>query len=97
MTCQGRSGLLNLVLMIRQNYRTLCSEEIEETDAHIASSDYPEEEQWMLATARECGFSLARPWCEMNSMDRGRSWRHRSAPGEAADGSRTRCCHQQDP
>ncbi len=55
MTCHGRSVLLNLFLMIRQNYRTLCSQEIEETLAHMASSDYPEEEQWMLATARKCG------------------------------------------
>ncbi len=58
---QTRETYLQSVFhMIRQNYRTLCSEEIEETVAHIASSDYPEEEPWMLATARECGFSLAR-------------------------------------
>jgi ubiquinone/menaquinone biosynthesis C-methylase UbiE len=53
--------LKSVVHEIRQNYRTLRSEEVEEAIAHIASSDYPEEEQWMLDTARECGFSLARP------------------------------------
>ncbi len=58
---QTRDAYLTSVFHeIRQNYRTLRSEEIEETVAHIASSDHPEEEQWMLATARECGFSLAR-------------------------------------
>ncbi len=58
---QTRDTFLKSVIHeIRQNYRTLRSEEVEEAIAHIASSDYPEEEQWMLDTARECGFSLAR-------------------------------------
>jgi len=58
---QTRDTYLQSVFhMIRQDYRTLGPEEIEETVAHIANSDYPEEEQWMLATARECGFALAR-------------------------------------
>ncbi len=52
--------LKSLVQMMRKDYSALRSEEVEEAVAHVSSSDYPEEEQWMLDTARECGFSLAR-------------------------------------
>src|SRR5208337_3108653 len=52
--------LKSLVHEIRQNWPALRSDEVEETVAHVLSSDFPEEEQWMLDTARECGFSLAR-------------------------------------
>jgi len=52
--------LSSLVHDMRQNRPTLRSEEIEEAVAHVLRADFPEEEQWMLDTARECGFSLAR-------------------------------------
>jgi len=52
--------LKSLVHVMRQSWPALCSEEVEEAVAHVSGSDFPEEEQWMLDTARECRLSLAR-------------------------------------
>ena len=58
---QTRDSYLNsLVHDMRQNRPTLSSVEIEEAAAHVLSSDFPEEEWWMLDTTRECGLALAR-------------------------------------
>ncbi len=58
---QARDAYLNsLVRDMRQNRPAFSAGEIEETVAHVLSSDFPEEEQWMIDTARECGFSLGR-------------------------------------
>ncbi len=49
-----------LVDDMRQNRPALTSEEVEQAVTHILSSDHPEDEGWMLDTARECGLSPAR-------------------------------------
>ena len=41
---------------IRQHWKTLSLQEIEETLEHIRSSDFPEEESWMHAATQTCGF-----------------------------------------
>jgi hypothetical protein len=64
---------------IRQNYSALSSEGVEEAVGHVLSYDFPEEEQWMLDKARECGFSLARPLLRDEFYG---SWAFVAAPGE---------------
>ncbi len=71
--------LKSLVDDMHQNRPTLRSEEIEDAVAHILSSDYPEEEQWMLDTACECGLALAR---NLLRDDFYGSWEFVPAPGE---------------
>ncbi len=70
--------LKSLVHEIRQNWPALRSDEVEETVAHVLSSDFPEEQQWMLDTARECGFSLARA---LHRDEFYGSWAFVAAPG----------------
>jgi SAM-dependent methyltransferase len=67
-----------LVHDMRQNSPALSSEEVEEAVAHVSSSDFPEEEQWMLDTARECGFSVARALLRDEFYG---SWAFVAAPG----------------
>ena len=60
-TQQTRDTYLELLVHdMRANRPALRSDEVEEAVAHVSSWDYPEEEQWMLDTARESGLSLAR-------------------------------------
>ncbi len=51
--------MTSLVDDMRQNRPALTSDEVEQAVAHILSSNYPEEEEWMLDTARESGLSPA--------------------------------------
>ena len=71
--------LKSLVDDMHQNRPTLRSEEIEDAVAHILSSDYPEEEQWMHDTASECGLALARTLLRDEFYG---SWAFVAAPGE---------------
>jgi hypothetical protein len=71
--------LNSLVHDMRQNRPALRSEEVEQAVAHVLSSDYPEQEQWMLGTARECGFSPARTLLRDEFYG---SWAFVAAPGE---------------
>jgi len=83
---QTRDTYLNsLVRDMRQNWPALRSEESEETVAHVLSSDFPEEEQWMLDTARECGFSLARTLLRDEFYG---SWAFVAALGETGGGGK---------
>jgi|SRR5271157_2079104 len=70
--------LKSLVHDIRQNWPVLRSDEVEETVAHVLSSDFPEEEQWMLDMVRESGFSLARTLLRDEFYG---SWAFVAAPG----------------
>ena len=45
---------------IREQWKALNPKEIEETVGHIRTSDFPEEEPWMVTTAARCGLRLER-------------------------------------
>jgi SAM-dependent methyltransferase len=72
--------LATVVDDIRQNRPNQIPEEIEETIAHILNSDFPEQDQWMLDTAVDCGFTLARTLLRDRFYG---SWAFIASPGKA--------------